>query len=66
MIGELVNELLKEKNMTQYRLHKKSGLSKSYISELVSGKYQNPSMKTLTKLSKGLGVSVARLINDAS
>jgi transcriptional regulator with XRE-family HTH domain len=66
MIGANVKELLEARNMTQYRLAKMSGISRSYICELVKGKYQNPSIQILKAISKALGVSITRLMKEAS
>lgn len=62
MVGTNVKEILESKNMSQYRLAKISGVSPSYICELIGGKYQNPSMNVLKDLSKALGVSIAKLM----
>ncbi len=66
MVGTNVKEMLAAKNMTQYRLAKISGISASYICELIKGKYQNPSMEILKALSKALGVSVAKLMREVN
>ena len=64
MIGTKVKDILEEKKMSQYRLAKITNLSASYISEMISGKYKNPSMKVLKILSKALGTSVTKLMKD--
>lgn len=66
MIGANVKEMLEARNMTQYRLAKISGISASYICELIKGKYQNPSMAILKALSRSLGVSVTKLMKDVA
>lgn len=66
MIGNRIKEILKEKQMTMYRLSKITGISASYISEMISGKYNNPSADILQKLSTALGVSVTKLLKKAS
>lgn len=66
MVGINIKEALEERKMTQYRLAKISGISASYICELIGGKYQNPSMNMLKALSKALGVSVTKLMREAS
>ena len=66
MIGTNIKELLEARKMTQYRLSKISGISASYICELIKGKYKNPSMEILKALSKALGVSVTKLMREAS
>lgn len=66
MIGANIKEMLEARNMTQYRLAKISGISAPYICELIKGKYKNPSMEVLKALSKALGVSISKLMKDAS
>jgi len=41
-IGENLKKILLEKSISQYRLSKDSGISQSYLSELINGKYNNP------------------------
>ncbi len=62
-IGENINLILIEKNKTQYRLSKESGVSKSYISELIRGKYTNPSMKKVSAIAEALEVPIYRLLD---
>ncbi len=66
LIGENLNTILKKKNISQYRLAKKSGVSQAYICELIKGKYNNPSIDKLTALSKALNVSVTKLTKEAA
>lgn len=56
-----LKELRLSKNITQIKIAKDSGLSQSYINELETGKKNNPTIQTLEKLAKALGVSVAEL-----
>ena len=65
-IGDKVKEAREERNMSQYRLAKITGISSSYISELENGKYRNPSAEVLMKLSRALGISVSKLLSKAS
>lgn len=62
-----INKILKEKNITKYRLAKLSGISNSTISEICSGKIsiEKCSGETLYKIAKVLDVPLERLIKDA-
>ena len=60
-----LKELRLSKNITQIRIAKDSGLSQSYINELETGKKTNPTIQTLEKLAKALGVSIAELTEKA-
>ena len=65
MIILRLKELRLSKNITQIRIAKDSGLSQSYINELETGKKTNPTIQTLEKLAKALGVSIAELTEKA-
>ena len=62
-----INEILKEKNMTKYRLAKLSGVPNATLSELCSGKtsIEKCSGETLYRISKALGVSMESLVKEA-
>jgi transcriptional regulator with XRE-family HTH domain len=53
---------MEQKNISQYRLWKLSGVSQPQISRILAG--QQPMLSTIQKLARGLGVSVAELITD--
>ncbi|GIW49165.1 MAG: hypothetical protein KatS3mg079_641 [Caloramator sp.] len=58
-----IKELRKKRNMTQRQLALISGVAKSYINELESGKYNNPSAEVLCKLAKALRCSINELVD---
>ena len=62
-----INEILKQKNITKYKLSKISGLPFTTISEITTGKskIKNCAAETLYKLAKALDVSMELLIADA-
>lgn len=62
-----INEILKEKGMTRYRLSKISGVPHATLNELCSGKsrIEKCSAETLYKIAKALHVSMEMLIEDA-
>ncbi|OHA92554.1 MAG: DNA-binding protein [Candidatus Zambryskibacteria bacterium RIFCSPLOWO2_12_FULL_39_45] len=49
------------KQMSQGDICRKLGVDRSYISNVESGK-KNPTLSTITKLAKALGVSVGELL----
>lgn len=59
-----INELMKNKKMTQYRLAKESGIAYTTINDICSGKAQleKCSAETIYRISKVLGVSMENLI----
>lgn len=60
----MINELLKNKKMTQYRLAKDSGIAYTTINDICNGKAQleKCSAETIYRISKVLGVSMESLI----
>ena len=63
-LGEKINDMLIIRDKKAVELANESGVSKSIISELISGKRSGASTETLKKLSKVLGVNVAYFIED--
>lgn len=61
--GDNLKKIAKSKDISMYKLSKDSGVSQSYISELVSGKQNNPTMDIAKKLARTLNVSIDELIN---
>ena len=62
-----INELLREKGMTKYRLSVLSGVPHATLSELCNGKtsIRKCSVETIYKLAKALDVSMETLVEDA-
>ena len=61
-----INELLRQKNLTKYKLSKISGVPFTTISEITTGKsnIKNCTAETLYKLAKALDVSMESLVAD--
>ena len=62
-----INQLLREKGLTKYRLSVLSGVPHATLSELCNGKTSivRCSVETIYKLAKALGVSMETLVEDA-
>ncbi|MDO4178177.1 MAG: helix-turn-helix transcriptional regulator [Phascolarctobacterium sp.] len=62
-----ISKLLKEKNMTQYKLAIQSGVPHATLSDIMNGKtrIEKCSGETLYKISSVLGVSIEDLIRDS-
>jgi len=60
----MINELMENKKITQYRLSKDSGVAYTTINDICNGKAQleKCSAETIYRISKVLGVSMERLI----
>lgn len=57
----LIEEIRKEKNMTQSELSKKTGISRSYIAELESSTKVNVSFETIYKIAQALEVEISKI-----
>ena len=58
-----IQELRKKKKLSKRQLSLKSGVARGYISELESGKYDNPTVRVLAKLSKVLCCTLDDLVD---
>ncbi|MEN6459966.1 MAG: helix-turn-helix transcriptional regulator [Syntrophomonas sp.] len=65
-LGEQIREIRSALGWSQFRLAEKAGISQSVISDIESGRRNNPSIKTLWKIAKALGVSLSELLNIQS
>ena len=59
-----IEELLKEKNYTQYKLYKLSGVSQSTISDIRNKKNKSPNLYIIYELAQGFGLSLAEFFNS--
>ena len=62
MLSNKSKELRKEKGYTFAKLSELSGISTGRLSDLATGKRNNPTMDTLIKLADALGVSLDELV----
>ena len=63
-VGKRIEELLKERNMTQYQLYKIGGIPRSTISVTVDGKYNTVKLDTIYQIAATLGISLAEFFDD--
>lgn len=61
-IGERIEELRKDKNLTQEKLAEKAGLHRAYFWDIENGR--NISIKTIYKISQALGVTLSEFFNS--
>lgn len=61
--GATIRKLRAKKNLSQRALAERSGLDTSYISGIERG-VRNASLKSLEKIAKGLGCSIAETFKD--
>ncbi|MCI9063103.1 MAG: helix-turn-helix transcriptional regulator [Clostridia bacterium] len=53
-----INELLKEKNLTAYKLSYLAGISNSIISDLRRGKVKEPTLSSITHICEGFEIQL--------
>ena len=58
--GQRIKELRKQKKLSQERLASKSGLHRTYISDIERGS-RNVSLKNIEKIAKALSISIIEL-----
>lgn len=64
-IGKAILLIARERNVTKYRIAKNSGITQTTLSEITNGKNTNPTIETLEKIAKGIGIQVSELIKKA-
>jgi uncharacterized protein len=57
-LSGVVRNLREQAGRTQLQLAKRAGVTEAYVSMIESGTRKNPSLPTLKKLAKALGVPV--------
>ncbi|MCF6461464.1 helix-turn-helix domain-containing protein [Clostridium sp. Cult3] len=63
MVGERIRKLRKERNFSLREMAEKSGISSfSYLANIERGIVEDPGIKTIIKIAKGLDVSIDYLV----
>ena len=62
MLGKRLKEIMMERGYSISEVYRRTGVSRSLISGIISGKHQRVSSETLEKLATGLGISVQELL----
>ncbi len=64
-IGKAILAIATKKNLTNYRISKNSGVAQTTLSEITNDKNTNPTIETVEKIAKGLGIQVSELMKEA-
>jgi len=64
-IGENIRKLRQQKKISQDRLSKKADLALNTIVKIETDENPNPTLETLRKIAKALGVSVDQLLKNS-
>jgi DNA-binding Xre family transcriptional regulator len=59
-----ISELLKENNMTAYRLSYRAGISNSIISDCKRGKVKEPTISSIIHICEGLNIELKDFFNS--
>ncbi|MCH2037822.1 MAG: helix-turn-helix transcriptional regulator [Rickettsiales bacterium] len=65
-IQENLKKLMKEKNVSAYRLANEIGMGDSVIRDILRGRSKSPRIETINKIAIGLGVTTADIIGAES
>ena len=63
IIGERLRLLREQKGLSQYHIEQRTGLLRCYISR-VENNHTTPSVETLEKMARGLGIPLYQLFYD--
>jgi plasmid maintenance system antidote protein VapI len=63
-VGLHINNLLKERNMTVYKLALNLGMYSQNLYSLVNGKIDDIKMSTACQLASGFGMTISEFLND--
>ena len=59
-----IKNLLKERNMTQYRLEKESGIQHGTMNGIISAKNRSIELNTVMMIARGFHMTVLEFLND--
>lgn len=63
-VAKRITALLKEKNMTQYRLEQESGVQHGSMQCIMNGRNKTVTLSTIILLAKGFGMSPSQFLDD--
>ncbi len=63
-ISKRVSQLLREKNMTKYRLCQRSGLQQGSLQCIMSGRNKTVTLSTVMMLARGFDMTLLEFLDD--
>lgn len=63
-IAKRIENLLKEKSMTQYRLEQNSGIQHGSMQCIMNGRNKTVTLSTVMMLARGFGISLVEFLDD--
>ena len=59
-----ISKLLKEKNMSQYRLEQESGIQHGSMQCIMNGRNKTVTLSTVIMIARGFGISLTEFLDD--
>lgn len=63
-VAKRISKLLKEKNISQYRLEQNSGIQHGSMQCIMNGRNKNVTLSTLLLIAKGFDMPIVEFFND--
>ena len=63
-VSKRISNLLKEKNMSQYRLEQKSGIQHGSMQCIMNGRNKTVTLSTVIMLARGFDISLTEFLDD--
>ena len=63
-VAERIKELLREKQLTQYRLEQMACLSHDTVKSIMKGKAKGVNLKTIIAIADGFGMTVSKFLDS--
>lgn len=63
-VSQRLQELLNQRNMTQYQLNEKSGVPRSSIGNLVNCTYDSTKLRVIHEICQGLEISITEFFDS--
>ena len=64
-LSRAIVKIAERKKLSFYRVSKNGKIAQTTLSEIINDNNQTPTIDTLSKIAKGLGVTVSELIKEA-
>ena len=63
-VAKRISSLLRERNMTQYRLERNSGLIHGALDRILNGQNKTVTLTTIYKLARGFDMTYLEFLDD--
>ena len=63
-VAKRITKLLKQNNMSQYRLEQESGIQHGSMQCIMNGRNKTVTLSTVIMLAKGFGITLAEFLDD--